>query len=142
MLTRKQRRAEAAFQQTVRRYLQAAGANVRNGLVIAREEFQSIVLSGGPHADRAQLYLTEIKKQLDVLAEPPRHLHPLRRRHAGEPSTSPNSSYNITSASIGIKVRSFPRLSRLVLTGNVLVRLDDRGLRSKPVPLAGVRYTF
>jgi Putative MetA-pathway of phenol degradation len=57
-------------------------------------------------------------------------------------ATSPNSSYSTTSASMGIKIRPFPRLSRLVFTGNVLVRLDDGGLRSKPVPLAGVGYTF
>jgi len=55
---------------------------------------------------------------------------------------SPNSSYNITNASMGIKVRPFHKLSRLVFTANVLVRLDDGGLRSKPVPLAGVGYTF
>jgi hypothetical protein len=61
-----------------------------------------------------------------------------------EPSlaTSANSSYNITNASMGIKARPFGKVSRLVFTANVLVRLDDGGLRSKPVPLAGVGYTF
>ena len=53
-----------------------------------------------------------------------------------------NSSYNITNASMGIKARPFPKLSRLVFTANVLVRLDDGGLRSKAAPLAGVGYTF
>jgi len=57
-------------------------------------------------------------------------------------ATSTNSSYNITSASMGIKVRPFGKVSRLVFTGNVLVRLDDGGLRSKPAPLVGVGYTF
>lgn len=57
-------------------------------------------------------------------------------------ATTPNSSYNLTNASMGIKIRPFPKFSRLVFTGNVLVRLDDGGLRSKPVPLAGVGYTF
>jgi len=57
-------------------------------------------------------------------------------------STSSNSSYNITNASMGIKARPFPKLSRLVFTGNVLVRLDDGGLRSKAAPLVGVGYTF
>ncbi len=57
-------------------------------------------------------------------------------------TTSSNSSYNITSASMGIKVRPFSKISRLVFTANVLVRLDDGGLRSKAVPLAGVGYTF
>ena len=56
--------------------------------------------------------------------------------------TSTNSSYNATSASMGIKVRPFGKVSRLVFTGNVLVRLDDGGLRSKPAPLVGVGYTF
>jgi hypothetical protein len=57
-------------------------------------------------------------------------------------ATSPNSSYNITNASMGIKVRPFAKASRLVFTANVLVRLDDGGLRSKASPLAGVGYTF
>ncbi|HEY2545462.1 MAG TPA: transporter [Candidatus Acidoferrum sp.] len=57
-------------------------------------------------------------------------------------TTSPNSSYNVTNASMGIKVRPFGKISRLVFTANVLVRLDDGGLRSKAAPLAGVGYTF
>ena len=57
-------------------------------------------------------------------------------------ATSSNSSYNITNASMGIKVRPFAKASRLVFTGNVLVRLDDGGLRSKASPLFGVGYTF
>lgn len=49
-------------------------------------------------------------------------------------------SYNATSASIGAKVRPF---SGLLLTGNVLIRLNDNtGLRAKYVPLVGVSYTF
>jgi hypothetical protein len=43
---------------------------------------------------------------------------------------------------MGIKVRPFHKVSRLVFTANVLVRLDDGGLRSKAVPLVGVGYTF
>ena len=57
-------------------------------------------------------------------------------------ATSTNQSYNITNASMGIKVRPFASLSRLVVTANVLVRLDDGGLRSKAAPLIGVGYTF
>jgi len=57
-------------------------------------------------------------------------------------ATSTNQSYNITNASMGIKVRPFASLSRLVFTANVLVRLDDGGLRSKGAPLIGVGYTF
>jgi hypothetical protein len=49
-------------------------------------------------------------------------------------------SYNSTSASIGAKIRPF---SRLLLTGNVLIRLtDNTGLRAKYVPLVGLSYTF
>jgi hypothetical protein len=54
----------------------------------------------------------------------------------------PNSTYNVTAASMGLKARPFGKLSRLVLSLNVLVRLDDGGLRSKPVPLVGLGYTF
>jgi hypothetical protein len=53
-----------------------------------------------------------------------------------------NSSYDITNASMGIKARPFPKASRLVFTANVLVRLDDGGLRSKAAPLFGLGYTF
>jgi hypothetical protein len=56
--------------------------------------------------------------------------------------TNPNSSYNITSASMGIKARPLHKVSRLVFTANVLVRLDDGGLRSKAAPLVGLGYTF
>jgi outer membrane putative beta-barrel porin/alpha-amylase len=53
-----------------------------------------------------------------------------------------NVSYSITNASMGIKFRPFPQASRLVITANLLVRLDDGGLKSKPAPLIGVSYTF
>jgi Putative MetA-pathway of phenol degradation len=56
--------------------------------------------------------------------------------------SNPNTSYNITNASIGIKARILPKVSRLVFTANVLVRLDDGGLGSKPAPLFGLGYTF
>ncbi len=50
-----------------------------------------------------------------------------------------NTDYNITNASVGLKYRPF---SHLVLTGNVLIKLDDSGLRSTVVPLVGVSYSF
>lgn len=50
----------------------------------------------------------------------------------------PSTDYNITSASLGLKYRLF---GHLVMTGNVLLRLDDPGLRAKPVPLVGVSYS-
>jgi len=55
---------------------------------------------------------------------------------------NPDTSYSITNASMGIKARPFPSLSKLVLTANVLVRLDGGGLHSKPAPLIGLGYTF
>jgi hypothetical protein len=57
-------------------------------------------------------------------------------------TNTPNQSYNITNASMGIKARPFPHASRLVVTANVLVRLDDGGLKSKASPLVGIGYTF
>jgi hypothetical protein len=56
--------------------------------------------------------------------------------------TTPNVSYTATDASMGIKLRPIPGLSKLVLTANVLVRLNDGGLRSKAAPLVGLGYTF
>ena len=52
------------------------------------------------------------------------------------------SSYNVTNASMGVKIRPLGKLSKLVVTANVLVRLDEGGLSYKPVPLVGVGYTF
>jgi hypothetical protein len=43
---------------------------------------------------------------------------------------------------MGIKLRPFPKVSKLVITANVLVRLDEGGLHSKPAPLIGLGYTF
>jgi hypothetical protein len=43
---------------------------------------------------------------------------------------------------MGVKIRPFANVSKLVFTANVLVRLDDGGLRAKPAPLVGVGYTF
>jgi len=55
---------------------------------------------------------------------------------------NPDQSYGITSASMGVKFRPGGSLSKLVVTANVLVRLDDAGLHYKPVPLIGLGYTF
>jgi hypothetical protein len=46
---------------------------------------------------------------------------------------------NITNASLGLKLRAF---RNLVLTGNVLLKLDNGGLRAKAVPLVGASYSF
>ncbi|HLV86468.1 MAG TPA: hypothetical protein VKV39_05785 [Candidatus Sulfotelmatobacter sp.] len=52
-----------------------------------------------------------------------------------------NASYSITNLSAGAKIRPIPK-SKLVITGNVIVRLDNGGLHAKPAPLAGIGYTF
>ena len=49
------------------------------------------------------------------------------------------ANVNITNGSLGLKLRPF---SKLVFTGNVLLKLDRGGLRSRAVPLVGVSYSF
>jgi hypothetical protein len=46
---------------------------------------------------------------------------------------------NITGASLGAKIRP---AANLVFTGNVLLKLDDSGLRARAVPLVGISYSF
>ena len=53
--------------------------------------------------------------------------------------TGTTADYNITNASLGLKFRPY---RNLVITGNVLLKLDSGGLRSKAVPLVGVSYNF
>lgn len=50
-----------------------------------------------------------------------------------------NQDINITNASVGLKFRV---AGRLVVTGNVLLKLDDGGLRAKAIPLVGASYSF
>jgi outer membrane putative beta-barrel porin/alpha-amylase len=58
-------------------------------------------------------------------------------------AASPDASYSVDNASIGVKIRPLPsKASKLVLTANVLVRLDHGGLHSKAAPLVGLGYTF
>jgi hypothetical protein len=49
------------------------------------------------------------------------------------------SSYNLSQLSLGLKVKPW---KNLILYGNVLLQLNNVGLRSNPVPLAGISYTF
>jgi hypothetical protein len=49
------------------------------------------------------------------------------------------STVNQASISAGAKIRP---VARLLITGNVLFRLNDAGLHFKPSPLVGVSYTF
>jgi len=46
---------------------------------------------------------------------------------------------NLLSFAAGAKIRPF---GRLILTGNVLFRVNDAGLHYKPAPLIGLAYTF
>jgi hypothetical protein len=50
-----------------------------------------------------------------------------------------NQDINLTNASLGLKFRV---AGRFVVTGNVLLKLDDGGLRSKAIPLVGASYSF
>jgi len=63
---------------------------------------------------------------------------------AGPPNTYSNlsqqtGSYNISNVAFGAKLRP---IAGLVITANVLTKLNDGGLRSKFVPLVGLSYAF
>jgi Putative MetA-pathway of phenol degradation len=49
------------------------------------------------------------------------------------------TDYNIINASVGLK---YKLVHNLVLTGNVLLKLNDSGLRATAIPLVGVSYSF
>ena len=53
--------------------------------------------------------------------------------------TESTRTYNISNASVGAKIKPF---SNLLITGSVLIKLNDGGLRSNFVPLVGLSYTF
>ncbi len=59
--------ANTGFQQMVQRYQLASSANDKNGLAAARTDFQSVIQSGGPHAEEAQKYLSDVNSKLAVL---------------------------------------------------------------------------
>ena len=48
------------------------------------------------------------------------------------------SSFNTSNASVGLRFRPF---GKFLITGNVVIKLDDPGLRSKFIPLAGISYS-
>jgi len=72
------------------------------------------------------------------------------------PNVDPNlaqstGTFNITNMSVGVKIRPFGDkqalaqnrpFSRFVITGNVLIKMNDGGLRANALPLLGVSYTF
>jgi hypothetical protein len=53
--------------------------------------------------------------------------------------TTQPSSYGIDNLGLGLKVNAFKGLQ---VTGDILTKLDDGGLRSKVIPLVGVLYRF
>jgi hypothetical protein len=62
------------------------------------------------------------------------------------PSTLPTiaapttlSSYNVTSAGVGLRYNPF---GRLLISANALFKLDEGGLRANVVPLVSISYTF
>jgi hypothetical protein len=65
---------------------------------------------------------------------------PIPNRGLAFPSIEPtgNSSYSNDNLAIGLKVNPW---STLLITANVLVRLNSGGLRSNVVPLVGISYT-
>ncbi len=48
-------------------------------------------------------------------------------------------SFNLDDLALGFKYEPF---GKLLLTGNILIKLDDGGLRARVVPLVGLSYTF
>ena len=54
-------------------------------------------------------------------------------------SVPANTSYTINNLSAGLKINP---IGQLVLSGNVLVQLNNTGLRSRPTPLIGLSYKF
>ncbi len=48
-------------------------------------------------------------------------------------------TFNVSNFSVGAKLRPF---SNLVITANVLIKMNNAGLRGEPVPLVSAAYTF
>jgi eukaryotic-like serine/threonine-protein kinase len=62
--------ADAAFQRTIQKYQQAIGDNDKNALAAARSDLQAVVQGGGPHADEALKYRTDLDNKLAALSQP------------------------------------------------------------------------
>jgi hypothetical protein len=50
--------------------IEAASTNDKNGLTAARTDFESVIQSGGPHAEEAQKHLLDINNKLAALNQP------------------------------------------------------------------------
>jgi eukaryotic-like serine/threonine-protein kinase len=84
--------ADAAFQQMVLRYHQASASNDKNGLTTAKNDFQSVIQTGGPHAADAQKLLTEANDKLAALNQlqpPPPVAKPPAKPETSSPVVNP-----------------------------------------------------
>lgn len=88
--------ADAAFEDMVQKYRQAAAANDKNGLSAARSDFQSIAQNGGAHASSAQQYIGEINRKLDALNAPPPPPTPVAPKETA--NTAPTNEAAVRSA--------------------------------------------
>jgi hypothetical protein len=50
-----------------------------------------------------------------------------------------NGSYSVNNLGVGVKANVW---KRLLVSGNVSIKLDDGGVRATVVPLVGISYTF
>src|SRR5205085_4056598 len=48
-------------------------------------------------------------------------------------------SYNASNLSLGVRLKPF---GSLLVTGNVLIKINDGGLRARFIPLVGLSYAF
>jgi serine/threonine-protein kinase len=94
--------ADQVFEDMVQRYRQASAANDKNGLATVRNDFQSIIQTGGAHASSAQQYVSEINKKLDALNAPPPPVAPA--------PVAPKETVNATKmneSAVGVVIQSF-----------------------------------
>jgi eukaryotic-like serine/threonine-protein kinase len=89
--------ADTAFQQMVQRYHQAAANNDKSALAAARNDFQSIVQTGGPHVADAQRYLADANDKLAALNQPPPPVpEPAVKAEAPAPVVNPEVAVRAT----------------------------------------------
>jgi hypothetical protein len=80
-------------------------------------------------------------------------ISPITLNYATPPSPAPSpaifkqvssvqNTYTAANLSFGLKVKPFRRKPNFVLYGNVLLQLNDVGLRSDPSPSGGISYSF
>jgi len=98
--------------------------------VLGQQVFQARRMSVGEY--------TELGACQDVFPTPP------CSTTFASPNIDPNltpvtGAYNITNASVGVKIRPF---ASLLVTGNATIKLNDGGLRPNIVPLVAISYTF